>query len=68
MKYIDLFSGSLNKYLILCFFLFTSFSCKDDPVKPPDKVDFPINVEDVSYVEAFNPIVANNKLLKEKMF
>jgi len=53
MKSIDLFSGSLNKYLFLCIFLFTSFSCKDDPVKPPENVDFSISVEDVSCIEAW---------------
>jgi len=53
MKSIDLFSGSLKEYLILCFLLFTSFSCKDEPVKPPDNVDFSISVEDVSCIEAW---------------
>ncbi len=53
MKFIDLFSGSLKKYLFLCFFLLTSFSCKDDPVRPPDNVEFSINVEDVSCIEAW---------------
>jgi hypothetical protein len=64
MKFIDLFSGSLKKYLFLCFFLLTLFSCKDDPVKPPDNVEFSINVEDASCIDAWISLKAAASELK----
>jgi len=75
MKFIDLFSGSLKEYHILCFLLFTSFSCKDEPpVMPqediPKKDTITISIQDITHrsVNINIKTTLNNPSRKIKLF